>query len=81
MTAGFAVWALLMAALVGAMAFIGRRSKRVDAKAEEAASEALPDIGGVAERMHVASFGRAPTTPPVSGTWYPPPAKPPGKQP
>jgi hypothetical protein len=79
MTSGFALWALLMAGVVVAMALISRRSKRVDAKAEETASEALPDIGGIAERMHVAHFGRAPTTPPVSGTWYPPP-KTPGKQ-
>ena len=75
MSPGFAIWLLVMVVIVGVMSFVSRRSRRVDDKTEQTAASALPEIGDVAEKMHQASFGRAPTVQPTSGTWYPPKAK------
>lgn len=77
MTWGFFLWILFFVALLILLARESRRGRDVSQKTEEIAQAALPEIGSIAERKHVAKFGRAPTNVPrargrsLSTSWYP----------
>ena len=73
-TVSFVGWALFMIAVLVGLLVAGRRTNRVDEEVEDVASEALPDIGKIAEKRHLQRFGRAATDAPGAngqGSWYP----------
>lgn len=73
MTASFVVWIVVMVIMLAGLLLAARRSKRLDSETEDIASEALPEIGGIAEKKHQERFGRPPTGTPDVGkhSWYP----------
>lgn len=73
-TVSFLVWTAFMIFVLGGLVWTARRSRVVQDKAEDVASKALPEIGGIAERQHIQRFGRAATDAPGTngqGSWYP----------
>lgn len=71
----FILWMGLMLIVIAGLFLASRRGRRVDQQVEDIASQALPEIGEIAERQHSITFGRPPTnTPGPEGetTWYPP---------
>jgi len=61
-----------MVGVVIGLVLAARRSRIVQDAAEDAASQALPEIGNIAEKKHFARFGRASTNAPgESNSWYP----------
>ena len=73
----FLGWGILMILVVIAFVFMAKRSKAVEDKTEDIASQALPQIGEIAEKKHEEAFGRAPTNFPRrrGSSWYPPKKK------
>lgn len=68
----FIAFTVAMLSIVGSIFLVGRKSRGIDANAEDVASKALPEIGALAERKHEERFGRAATDAPgADGSWYP----------
>lgn len=75
----FIIWIVAMLIAVGLLVIVGHRGKTQASKTEQVAQEALPTIGGIAERQHTMRFGRPPSNVPVRAgvkdSWYPPTKK------
>ena len=68
----FIAWAAFMLIALAAIIAAARKSKGIQEEVEDVASKALPEIGEIAEKKHVARFGRAPTDAPGNtDSWYP----------
>jgi len=66
----FLAWCLMMLAIIGVMLYLGRKSRRRDSKVEDVASEALPQIGIIADSCHEKRFGSRPCKD-GKDAWYP----------
>ena len=71
-TVSFIAWGATMLVILVGMLLAVRRSKVVQDEAEDIASKALPEIGGIAVKKHHERFGCAPTDAPgANDSWYP----------
>lgn len=74
----FILWIGFFLFVLVALVVHTKRSRHVELKSEDIASQALPEIGSIAERQHTLRFGRPPTNtpgPPGTSVWYPPKEK------
>lgn len=70
-TLSFVAWALAMVVILIGMVVSLKRSKRFMDRVEKIASQALPEIGTIAEKKHRERFGSLAPRPGPNGSWYP----------
>lgn len=71
-TVSFILWAFLMLTIVVALFLAGRKARRAEEELEETASEALPEIGEIADTHHQRKYGKPSSVSPKNGeSWYP----------
>jgi hypothetical protein len=66
----YVLWLLAVAVVFGGLVVVGKRGQRVVRESEDAASEALPEIGRVAEKKYAKHHGPNLSIVPAGG-WYP----------
>lgn len=66
----FALFMIVLVAVVGALAYKAKSSQRIDNQTERVAKASLMAVGSIVEKRHQERHGEAAPMPPAG--WYPP---------